>query len=120
MCASSHFFSVMPVLVAAEIRPGALIPPFGPVLEGLRYDLVYPSGTESRPPVAVLRSWAIAGVAPHIATGGAPLGEALQAVDDDTAVFPFGNFNGIVDDAHSRVKQAAGAVGEARDPHIDV
>jgi LysR family glycine cleavage system transcriptional activator len=44
-------------LVAAEIASGALIQPFGPVLEGLRYDLVYPSGAETRPPVAVLRDW---------------------------------------------------------------
>jgi LysR family glycine cleavage system transcriptional activator len=44
-------------LVAAELASGALIQPFGPVLEGFRYDLVCPSGAEARPPVAVLRSW---------------------------------------------------------------
>jgi LysR family transcriptional regulator, glycine cleavage system transcriptional activator len=44
-------------LVAAELASGVLIRPFGPVLEGLRYDLVYPSGAETRPAVAVLRSW---------------------------------------------------------------
>jgi LysR family glycine cleavage system transcriptional activator len=47
-------------LVAAELTSGALIQPFGPALEGLRYDLVYPAGTETRPPVAVLRSWVMA------------------------------------------------------------
>jgi LysR family glycine cleavage system transcriptional activator len=44
-------------LVAAELASGALILPFGPALEGLRYDLVYPPGAETRPSVAVLRSW---------------------------------------------------------------
>jgi LysR family glycine cleavage system transcriptional activator len=44
-------------LVATELASGALIQPFGPALGGLRYDLVYPAGAESRPPVAVLRSW---------------------------------------------------------------
>jgi LysR family transcriptional regulator, glycine cleavage system transcriptional activator len=50
-------------LVAAELASGALIQPFGPVLEGLRYDLVYPAGAETRPPVAVLRSWVMAELA---------------------------------------------------------
>ena len=44
-------------LVASELASGALIQPFGPVLEGSRYDLVYPAGAEIRPPVAVLRNW---------------------------------------------------------------
>jgi len=44
-------------LVAAELASGALIQPFGPALEGLCYDLVYPAGAEARPPVAVLRRW---------------------------------------------------------------
>lgn len=44
-------------LVARELASGALIRPFGPELEGLRYDLVYPEGAETRPAVAVLRSW---------------------------------------------------------------
>jgi LysR family transcriptional regulator, glycine cleavage system transcriptional activator len=50
-------------LVAAELASGALIQPFGPVLEGLRYDLVYPSAAEARPPVEVLRSWVMAELA---------------------------------------------------------
>jgi LysR family transcriptional regulator, glycine cleavage system transcriptional activator len=52
-------------LVAAELASGALIQPFGPVLEGLRYDLVYPSGAETRPAVAVLRSWVTTELASH-------------------------------------------------------
>lgn len=44
-------------LVAPELASGALIQPFGPILDGLRYDLVYPQGAESRPAVAVLARW---------------------------------------------------------------
>jgi LysR family glycine cleavage system transcriptional activator len=47
-------------LVAAELASGALIQPFGPVLEGWRYDFVLPTGAEDRPAVAVLRSWVLA------------------------------------------------------------
>lgn len=47
-------------LVAAELASGALIQPFGPALEGLRYDLVYPIGAETRAPVAVLHDWVTA------------------------------------------------------------
>ncbi|MBR0642442.1 LysR substrate-binding domain-containing protein [Plastoroseomonas hellenica] len=54
-------------LVAAELASGALVQPFGPVLEGLRYDLVYPDGAEGRPPVAALRSWVTTELARHIA-----------------------------------------------------
>jgi LysR family transcriptional regulator, glycine cleavage system transcriptional activator len=48
-------------LVASELASGALIQPFGPTLEGRRYDLVYPVGAESRPAVDALRRW-LAGV----------------------------------------------------------
>ena len=51
------------VLVAAELASGALVQPFGPVLDGLRYDLVFPSGASSRSAVAVLRDWVLADVA---------------------------------------------------------
>lgn len=44
-------------LVAPELASGALIQPFGPKLDGRRYDLVYPAGSESRPAVAALRRW---------------------------------------------------------------
>lgn len=44
-------------LVVRELAAGALVRPFGPNLPGLRYDLVYPQGTETRPAVAVLREW---------------------------------------------------------------
>lgn len=49
-------------LVAVELASGALIQPFGPTLEGLRYDLVYPIGAETRAPVAVLHDWVSAGL----------------------------------------------------------
>jgi LysR family transcriptional regulator, glycine cleavage system transcriptional activator len=51
-------------LVADELASSALVQPFGPALEGMRYDLVYPSGAEARPPVAVLRSWVRSELAP--------------------------------------------------------
>ncbi|HYZ27282.1 MAG TPA: LysR substrate-binding domain-containing protein [Geminicoccaceae bacterium] len=57
-------------LVAAELASGALIQPFGPALEGLRYDLVYPSGAEIRPPVAVLRSWVMTELTQHFPAEG--------------------------------------------------
>jgi LysR family glycine cleavage system transcriptional activator len=44
-------------LVAPELASGALVQPFGPKLEGRRYDLVYPAGAEPRPAVAALRHW---------------------------------------------------------------
>jgi LysR family glycine cleavage system transcriptional activator len=44
-------------LVAPELASGALIQPFGPVLEGRRYDLVFPQGAESRPAVVAIRLW---------------------------------------------------------------
>lgn len=50
-------------LVAAELASGALVQPFGPALEGLRYDLVYPTGAEARPAVATLRDWVMSELA---------------------------------------------------------
>lgn len=47
-------------LVAAELASGALVQPFGPVLEGLQYDFVHPLGAEDRPAVAMLREWVTA------------------------------------------------------------
>ena len=47
-------------LVAAELASGALIQPFGPVLQGWRYDFAFPAGAENRPAIAVLRSWVLA------------------------------------------------------------
>ena len=44
-------------LIGSELASGALIQPFGPVIEGWSYDLVYPTGAATRPPVAVLASW---------------------------------------------------------------
>ncbi|MBY6240959.1 LysR substrate-binding domain-containing protein [Methylosinus sp. Sm6] len=47
-------------LAAPELESGALIQPFGPMLEGPRYDFVAPLGGEERPEVAVLRDWVVA------------------------------------------------------------
>lgn len=44
-------------LVAPELASGVLVQPFGPVIEGLGFDLVYPAGAEGRPEVATLRDW---------------------------------------------------------------
>jgi LysR family transcriptional regulator, glycine cleavage system transcriptional activator len=65
-------------LVAAELASGALIQPFGPVLEGLRYDLVYPARAETRPAVAVLRSWVMSELARHLPVENPDLAEPLQ------------------------------------------
>jgi LysR family glycine cleavage system transcriptional activator len=50
-------------LVSAELASGALVQPFGPVLDGLGYDLVYPVGSEARPAVAVLSNWVMSDLA---------------------------------------------------------
>lgn len=44
-------------LVAAELASGVLVQPFGPVIEGWRYDFVHPKGAEDRPAVAALARW---------------------------------------------------------------
>lgn len=46
-------------LVGRELASGALIEPFGPTLEGLRYDFVFPIGAETQAPVTVLRDWVL-------------------------------------------------------------
>jgi LysR family glycine cleavage system transcriptional activator len=53
-------------LVAAELKAGLLVQPFGPVMEGLRFDLVFPVGHENRPAIAALRAWIADDVAPHL------------------------------------------------------
>ena len=53
-------------LVAAELKSGALVQPFGPVLAGLRYDLVYNQGSENRPAITALRRWIETEVMPHL------------------------------------------------------
>jgi LysR family transcriptional regulator, glycine cleavage system transcriptional activator len=59
-------------LVGSELISGALVQPFGPVLEGLSYDLVYPAGAGKRPAVAVLCDWVTAELprSPAKASGG--------------------------------------------------
>jgi LysR family glycine cleavage system transcriptional activator len=59
-------------LVAAELASGALIQPFGPALEGLRYNLVYPVDAEIRPPVTVLRNWVMTELS-HTSSRDGPL-----------------------------------------------
>jgi LysR family glycine cleavage system transcriptional activator len=44
-------------LVAPELASGALVQPFGPILDGRRYDLVFPEGAETRPGVIAIRHW---------------------------------------------------------------
>lgn len=51
-------------LVAAELASGALVQPFGPEIEGWRYDFVHPAGADARPAVAALRRWVEAEIAP--------------------------------------------------------
>lgn len=60
-------------LVAAELASGALVQPFGPVLEGLGYDLVYPIGAEARPAVSVLSNWVMSDLAKAFAKSRQPL-----------------------------------------------
>ncbi|ODN70976.1 Glycine cleavage system transcriptional activator [Methylobrevis pamukkalensis] len=59
------------VLVDAELRSGALVQPFGPVLDGQRFDLVYPERAEARRSVVVLREWLAAALGDLTTTGGA-------------------------------------------------
>jgi LysR family glycine cleavage system transcriptional activator len=59
-------------LVASELASGVLVQPFGPVLEGQRYDFVYPAGTGKREPVAVLRDWVMTQLSPRSGPGEAP------------------------------------------------
>lgn len=51
-------------LVAAELESGALVQPFGPAMEGLPYNLVYPLEAQDQPAVAVLRSWVLEELSP--------------------------------------------------------
>ncbi len=44
-------------LLAAELASGAVVVPFGPRIDGWRYDFVFPAGTEERPAIKALRSW---------------------------------------------------------------
>ncbi|MDR4308664.1 LysR family transcriptional regulator [Chelatococcus sambhunathii] len=44
-------------LVAAELASGVLVQPFGPELDGWRYDFVFPERAADRPAVRALRAW---------------------------------------------------------------
>lgn len=44
-------------LVSGEIARGTLVQPFGPVLEGYRYCLVYPEASEGSERISALRTW---------------------------------------------------------------
>lgn len=45
------------VLLRAELESSALVQPFGPVLEGHRFNLVYPKGAASTTGVTAVRRW---------------------------------------------------------------
>jgi len=53
-------------LVAAELKAGLLVQPFGPVLDGLRFDFVHPAGQEDRPAIAALRRWILEDLVPSL------------------------------------------------------
>jgi LysR family transcriptional regulator, glycine cleavage system transcriptional activator len=64
-------------LVAEDLASGTLVQPFGPVLEGHRYQLVYPESVRARGELAALGRWlreaaAPASSAPAPDRGGAP------------------------------------------------
>jgi LysR family transcriptional regulator, glycine cleavage system transcriptional activator len=44
-------------LVGEEFERGTLMQPFGPVLDGFRYDLVYPEAAQSSEKIEALRAW---------------------------------------------------------------
>lgn len=50
-------------LVEAELASGALVQPFGPSLDGRRYDLVFPTHAESTPAVVALHRWLVSSLA---------------------------------------------------------
>jgi LysR family glycine cleavage system transcriptional activator len=45
------------ILVAEELASGALVQPFGPVVDGYRYQLAYPAAVSDGPEIAALRKW---------------------------------------------------------------
>lgn len=44
-------------LIETELASGVLTQPFGPTLDGWRFDFVHPRGAENRPAVRALRTW---------------------------------------------------------------
>jgi LysR family glycine cleavage system transcriptional activator len=56
-------------LVAAELKAGLLMRPFGPALDGLRFDFVHAAGQEDRPAILALRRWIVEDVAPFLPVG---------------------------------------------------
>lgn len=52
-------------LLAKELAAGTLIEPFGPVLEGMQYDFVFPTGGSDRAAVMLLRDWVTTQLLPH-------------------------------------------------------
>ncbi|GAB4067477.1 LysR substrate-binding domain-containing protein [Ancylobacter sonchi] len=59
-------------LLAPELRSGVLIQPFGPVIEGLGFDFVFPEGAENRPEVATLRDWVLGELGPALVPSATP------------------------------------------------
>jgi LysR family glycine cleavage system transcriptional activator len=50
-------------LVETELASGALVQPFGPSIDGRRYDFVFPAHAETRPAVVALRRWLVESLA---------------------------------------------------------
>ncbi len=64
-------------LVAAELASGSLVQPFGPRLDGLRYDFVFPAGAAARPAVSVLQRWLSSEFVPE-AMGAGPVAKSRR------------------------------------------
>lgn len=56
-------------LVEAELASGALMQPFGPSIEGRRYDLVFPARAQTRPAIIALRRWLVECLTPATRAG---------------------------------------------------
>ncbi|MBS7586988.1 LysR family transcriptional regulator [Ancylobacter defluvii] len=64
-------------LLGSELRSGVLVQPFGPVIEGLGFDFVFPEGADARPEVATLRDWVLGELCPAAGpSAGLSAGEA--------------------------------------------
>lgn len=64
-------------LVAAELASGVLVQPFGPVLDGWRYDFVFSEGAAERPAVTALKAW----IEAEFATGAPRMGGGVRLHD---------------------------------------
>ena len=51
-------------LIADELRSGALVQPFGPILDGDAYYFIYPEARRDDPPIQALRQWVMEQILP--------------------------------------------------------